>query len=339
LSTHLHIDVEFDALASCIADGIAFVSAEGLVAAWSSGAAAITGIARVDAIGHALDELFSRIVPELSLALVPEQIELWTRDEKRRILQAMTLSIDDGWLLSFGREFRFAAIEQLKNEIVAAVSHELKTPIATIKAFATTLRQNPDAIADRSEFLATIEEQADRLTRAVDDLLMVGRVESKHLLRTRERVLLDRLIDATAARLGPTVSARIQRRSTEIELNVDPALLGDALAHLIDNALKFSADTAPVVIEGSTDGGEVTVRIIDRGIGIADDEIPYIFERFYRVDRNLTASIGGNGLGLTIAREIVQAHGGTITIESAVHAGSTVIVTLPLRAGYEADSP
>jgi signal transduction histidine kinase len=328
---HLRVDVDFDALADCISDGIAVVGVEGLVSAWSNGAAAITGIARVDAVGKSLSELFTRIEPPLALAVVPEPIELLGSDERRRVLHATALSIDDGWLLSFGREVRFAAIEQLKDEIVAAVSHELKTPIATIKAYATTLRANTNALAegDRQEFLSTIEEQADRLARAVEDLLLVGRVNAKHLLAKRASFSLDRLLDATAERLGPTASERLERISTAVTLNGDPDLLGNALLHLVENALKFSPDSASVVVEGADEGERVAVRVRDHGIGIGEEHLPYIFERFYRVDRNLTAATGGSGLGLTIAREIVQAHGGTLAVESTPHRGSTFTMVLP----------
>jgi signal transduction histidine kinase len=262
---------------------------------------------------------------------VPEPIELLSNDERRRVFHATSLSIDDGWLISFGREVRFAAIEQLKDEIVAAVSHELKTPIATIKAYATTMRANPEALAadDRREFLATIEEQADRLARTVENLLLVGRVNAKHLLAKRASVSLDTLLDATAERLGPTATERIERRSTALMLSGDPDLLGNALLHLVENALKFSPDSAPVVIEGRDEGERIAVRVSDNGIGIGDEHLPYIFERFYRVERNLTAATGGSGLGLTIAREIVQAHGGTLDVESTPHGGSTFTIVLP----------
>jgi two-component system, OmpR family, phosphate regulon sensor histidine kinase PhoR len=328
---HLRVDVDFDALADCISDGIAFVGASGRVDAWSSGAATITGIARADAVSTLLDELFARVEPPLGLAVVPQPIELLTKDERRRVLHATVLSIDDGWLLSFGREVRFAAIEQLKDEIVAAVSHELKTPIATIKAYATTLLANPEALAasERHDFLSTIEQQADHLTRVVDDLLLVGRVNAKHLLERRASVTLDRLLDAATDRLGPSAAERIERVSTAVTLSGDPDLLGNALLHLVDNALKFSPDTAPVVIEGHDEGERVAVRISDRGIGIGEEHLPYIFDRFYRVERNLTAATGGSGLGLTIAREIVQAHGGTLAVESTPHAGSTFTMLLP----------
>jgi two-component system, OmpR family, phosphate regulon sensor histidine kinase PhoR len=335
---HVRVDLDFDTLAKWTSDGIAYVDAGGCVAAWSSAAAAVTGLPRDLAVGQSLEELFARIEPPLALAVVPQETQFWTNDERRHPLGATVLSVDDGWLVSFGREGQFAAIEQLKNEIVAAVSHELKTPIATIKAFATTMRENPNSLASsRDEFLATIEEQADRLARAVDDLLRVGRVDAKHLLSTRKTVALDRLIDDAVERLGPSAAARIERRSTGIGVSGDPELLAAALFHLIENALKFSPDGVPIAIEGDNGGDSAAVRICDRGIGIREEDIPYIFERFYRVDRSLNAATTGTGIGLTIVREIVQAHGGTIEIDSKPAAGTTVTVILPAR-GPEARS-
>jgi signal transduction histidine kinase len=328
----VRIDVDFDALSRMTSDGIARISAEGLVAAWSPAATAITGITRAEAVGRSLDELFSRVEPPLGFALVPEDLTLECKDENRSFLHATVLTIDDGWLLSFGRETRFAAIEQLKSEIVTAVSHELKTPIATIKAFATTLRDNPqESTRNLAEYLETIEEQADRLARAVDDLLLVGRVGAEFLLTRREHTTLDAILDRIADRLGPSASSRIARESTDVELTGDPELLAEAISHLIENALKFSADAAEVTTKGALENGICIVQVADRGIGIAEEHLPYIFERFYRVERNLTAATGGSGLGLFVAGAVARAHGGSLEVSSTVHVGSTFTMRIPVR--------
>ncbi len=329
---HLRIDADFDALAKFISDAIAYVSGEGIVAAWSSGAAAVTGVPRIEAVGKSLDEIFSRVDPPLGFAVVPQAITVWTNDENRRAIHAAVLTIDDGWLLSFGRQQTYDAIEQLKSEIVTSVSHELKTPIATIKAYALTMRDNPDATAPkRDEFLKTIEEEADRLASAVDDLLLAGRVDAEHLLTERKNVAIDSVLDVVADRLGPTLASRIERRTQGIEVHGDLALLARALEQLIDNALKFSPDASTVVVEAERTGSEVQIRIIDRGIGIGQEHLPYIFERFYRAERNLASVTGGAGLGLYIARSVARAHGGTIDVESRLHEGATFTLRLPER--------
>lgn len=333
VAQHLRVEADFDALARLVSDGVAYLSSDGIVRAWSASAATITGLTADAAIGHTLEELFARVEPPLSFALTPEAIVMWTGGEHRRALHATVLSLSDGWLLSFGRQQTFAAIEQLKAEIVAAVSHELKTPIASIKAFATTLRENPAGTATRQdEFLSTIEEQADRLAHAVDDLLLAARVDAEHLVRRRERVPLDRILDLAVERLGSQATRRLERESTDATINADPELLATALAHVIDNALKFSADTALVTVSAQNDERGTIIRVCDSGIGIGEDHLPYIFERFYRVERNLTAATGGSGLGLFVARSIAHAHGGSIAVESSPSQGSTFTLEIPERA-------
>ena len=330
---HLRIDADFDALAKFISDGIAYLTGEGIVAAWSSGAAAITGIPRVEAVGKSLDEIFARMEPPLGFAVVPQEMTVWTKDENRRALHAAVLTIDDGWLLSFGRQRTYDAIEQLKAEIVTSVSHELKTPIATIKAYAQTMHHNPLATdPKRDEYLQTIEDEADRLASAVDDLLLAGRVDAEHLLSERKPVAVDRVLDIVAEHLGPTAASRIERRTQDVELNGDAALLARALEQLIDNAMKFSPDTAAVVVEAERTQGEARIRVIDRGIGIGDEHLPYIFERFYRAERNLVSATSGAGLGLYIVRSVARAHGGRVAVESRLHQGTTFTLHLPERA-------
>jgi signal transduction histidine kinase len=329
----VRVDVDFDALTQFVSDGLAYVLQDGTVGGWSEAAAAVTEITRLDASGTSLERLFARIEPPLEFAPLPQELVLWTKGEHRRPLHATSFSLEDGWLISFGREQNFAAIEQLKSEIVTAVSHELKTPIATIKAFATTLRQNPGTSeSDRDEYLATIEEEADRLARGVDELLLAGRVDAAHLVTRRERITIEALLDHARSRIGPTRFARVVHRTDGVTVDGDPVLLGEALEHLIDNALKFSSDTAPVEVDAAHEDGITSIRVIDRGVGIAADHLPYIFERFYRAERELTATTGGSGLGLYVARAIAHAHGGSLAVERTGRAGTVMQLRIPARA-------
>jgi two-component system, OmpR family, phosphate regulon sensor histidine kinase PhoR len=228
---------------------------------------------------------------------------------------------------------RYREIEQLKTEIIAAISHELKTPIASIKAYATTLRVNPDAVAEqRDEFLRIIEDEADRLARAVDDLLLASRVEAEHLLKERVLIALDEVIDRALAALAfDREDHPVVRRTRGVQISGDPDLLCDVFVHLIENAAKFSPPGTPILIEASTRERDVTVDVTDDGLGIAPEHLPYIFDRFYRVERELTAAAGGSGLGLFIVRGLVHAHGGSIGVRSEPGCGSTFTLRLPLR--------
>jgi signal transduction histidine kinase len=337
--THVRVDLDFDAFSRFVSDGIAYIAVDGTVAAWSHGAAAVTGIASPDAFGRSLDELFALVEPALGFSALPEPLQLCTADEHRRVLHATVLSVDDGWLISFGPQQRFAAIDQLKNELVAAVSHELKTPIATIKAYARTMRMNPSTIErDGLEFLTTIEEQADRLASAVEDILRVGRVNPLHLLERRDRVTLDDILERVSERIAPTAVSRIERRGTTVAFSCDPELTAEALARVIDNALKFSSDVAPIAVEASATETGVVLHVRDRGIGIAAEHLPYIFERFYRVERNLTSTTAGTGLGLAIVRDIVHAHGGTVEVRSVPREGTTFTLHFPDRGPSRASA-
>lgn len=331
--TFLRLDLDFNSLAQLVHDGIAFLDSEGRVAAWSERAASVTGIRAGDCVGRRLDELFFDVDPALQFAVVPQSMKLWVRDDRRRSLSATVLSIGDGWLLSFGHEQHFSQIDHLRSEIVASVSHELKTPIATIKAFATTLRTNPVVTEPaREDYLRTIEREADRLSYAVDDLLVAGRVDVEHLPERRQSTPLDRIVELALARLDSNARNRLEYRSDRTSVFVDPNLFGSALAHVIENAMKFSPDSEAVAIEATQQQDSTVIRVIDRGIGIPDEQMPYIFERFYRGDSRLTASTGGSGLGLYIARSVVHAHGGSIEVRSSLGAGTAVTMRLPVRA-------
>ena len=328
------LDVSFDALAQFTADGFAFVDRDGTIVAWSDAAGCITEINGADAVGTRLASIFGNADDVFHLEdRTPRAVRLSFADDAERTLRTSVLPLERGWLVSFGPQRRYREIEQLKSEIIAAVSHELKTPIATIKAYATTLRDNPPAMQnERNDYLATIEEQADRLTFAIDDLLLAARVETDHLLEQRICVPLGDVVDGALAMLAPLKpEQRLERRVDGVTICGDPGLLREVLMHLIENALKFSPANSPVVIEGSSDESETIVHVRDRGIGVDEEHLPYIFDRFYRAETNLTASTGGSGLGLYITLSIVRAHGGSISVDSRPGTGTTFTVTLPVR--------
>ena len=331
--TFLRFDLDFDSLAQLVNDALAYLDADGRIAAWSDRCVALTGMPAAKCIGKRLDEAFVTVEPPLEFAVVPQLVNVLTRDDARRTLHATILSVGDGWLLSFGRAQHFSQIDNLRSEIVASVSHELKTPIATIKAFATTLRTNPVVTEHaRDDYLKTIEREADRLSYAVDDLLVAGRVDVEHLPERREVVPMDRIVELALERLDYSARHRLEYTAGRATVFVDPLLFGSALAHVIENALKFSADSAPVTVEATQQPDSTVIRVVDRGIGIAEEHMPYIFDRFYRGDARLTAATGGSGLGLYIARSVVRAHGGDIQVESTHGSGTSVTLRVPVRA-------
>ncbi len=333
--------VPLDALLALSSDGFAFVRADAQISSWSASAAELCGIPAERALEADVRSLF--VGGEKIVAIPFDGV---ARDVRVGVesslgpqwLRASVVAVDvdaqtHGWFCSFGPERRYREIEQLKNELVAAVSHELKTPIASIKAYATTMRENPEKTsAQRNDFLRVIEDQADRLTRAVDALLLASRVDAEQLLKRRVTIALDAVLDRALKALAFDESAHpLVRRTAGVTLSGDPDLLHEIFFQLLDNAAKFSPPGTPVTIEGECHATESVVRIRDGGIGISEADLPYIFERFYRVESQPSAKAGGTGLGLFIVRALARAHGGTVAAGSRLGDGTTFELLLPVR--------
>ncbi len=331
----------FDALLGVAADGIAHVDAAGTVARWNVAAETISGISAERALGNRLDALVPggwetlRATP-LDGTAHPVHWSFGASGRAPARAQVVAIvrgGMVDGWLVSFAPQQRFEEIEQLKNELVGSISHELKTPLATIKAYVEMLRDHALSPEAAREYLDVMGEQADRLARAIDDLLLVSRVEAGQLLKRRETIPLDAVIDAALAAIAFDASLHpIDRRTDGIEISGDPDLLRDALAQVIENAAKFSAPGEIIEIRGERRDGRCVVTVADRGIGIADEHLPYIFDRFYRADHALASVSDGSGLGLFIASALARAHGGTIDVRSEPGRGSTFTLSLPARS-------
>ena len=164
-------------------------------------------------------------------------------------------------------------------------------------------------------------------------MLLASRVDADQLLNERVTVPLDEIVDAAVASMQFDRDAHpISRSTAGVNVSGDRELLREILRHLIDNAVKFSAPGSPIVVAGRADGNVTTIEVIDAGLGIADEHLPYVFERFYRVEHLLTAEAGGAGLGLFIVAALARAHGGTATVRSEPGKGSTFSIHLPVRA-------
>jgi len=224
--------------------------------------------------------------------------------------------------------------ERLRRELTANVSHELRTPLTSIKGFAETLLHG--ALKDEAasvRFLTIIDSEANRLVKLVDDLLDLSRLESKGATLEVGAVDLGQLVAHTVDRLRPLAEeSRLTlayRGPSEVQVLADADRLEQVLTNLIDNALKYSAPGGRVDVAILPNDHEVTVTITDTGRGIPPDDLPHVFERFYRADRSRTRGSGGTGLGLAIAKHVVEAHGGVIGVRSRLGEGTTFLFTLP----------
>jgi K+-sensing histidine kinase KdpD len=226
-------------------------------------------------------------------------------------------------------------LDAMRTEFLANVSHELRTPLAVIKGSANSLLQ-PDVIFDeqtRHDFLTSIDRDADTLSRLVEDLLMMSRLDAEAMEIKKKPHHLNGVIDAIKDRLDNlTLKHRLHIRvPADIPpVSIDDSRIGEVLTNLVENAVKFSEDATTITIEASHQGKEVTVSVTDEGIGIPAALHQKIFERFFQGEGRKAGRRKGTGLGLAICQGIVEAHGGRIWVESEPGKGARFIFTLPV---------
>lgn len=242
----------------------------------------------------------------------------------------------DSWLVLVRDVTAVRRLESLQRDFVANVSHELRTPLTAIRMAAESLQMG--ALNDarmKNKFLSNIQREADRLTRLVNEILVLAKVDGRMAIHPTP-------IDP--AELCNDVMSTMERHA---ELN-DLTLVGDypesmgeiegdrdrlhqVLLNLVDNALKCNRPHGTVTLRATPTAESITFQIVDTGIGIPPQDLPRIFERFFRVDKSRSRVTGGTGLGLSIVRDIIEAHHGTIGVESTLDVGTTFTITLPRK--------
>lgn len=227
-------------------------------------------------------------------------------------------------------------LENMRRDFVANVSHELKTPLTSINGFVETLIINEDLPSDkRNRFLAIIQKESDRLKRLIEDILLLSSIESKNNLVT-ENVLLYNIFKEVYEMISYIASSKHIKIYYNFEdENVAIQAYGDYIKqlflNLIDNAIKYTPEGGTVIINQFTRNNEITIEVIDNGVGIPKEDQDKIFQRFYRVDKARSRSVGGTGLGLAITKHIVNSLQGNISVESKLGEGSKFIVTIPTK--------
>lgn len=225
-------------------------------------------------------------------------------------------------------------LERIRKDFVANVSHELKTPITSIKGFIETLKEGDTDPQTTSRFLGIIGKQTERMEAIIEDLLSLSRleqIEGRPLITDRFalRPVLDtavELVTDQAAKKGIEIHIT---SDNEVMLDGNPSLVEQAVLNLVDNAVKYSSPGHRVFVEASSEEESVKIIVRDEGIGIPAKELPRIFERFYRVDRARSRELGGTGLGLAIVKHIALAHRGEVLVESTPGVGSVFTLKLP----------
>lgn len=227
-----------------------------------------------------------------------------------------------------------AKLDRMRKQFVADVSHELRTPITTIKTYSETLLDIDDETVKR-EFLNVIIKECDRMTRLISDLLYLSRLDSGENILKIEEINISELVRFVCEKMRIHAKKKNQKLLCSAEENVvieaDRDRLEQVLINLINNAVVYVQEGGQIEVGLEKDEENVKITVKDNGPGIPEEDLPRIFERFYRVDKARSRSLGGSGLGLSIADEIVKAHGGKILVESKEGAGTTFTVVLPLK--------
>ena len=283
---------------------------------------------------HALHQAVSAVISSRR----PQRLEIeWA--ERNLSVQATPLVGDPaaGVVVVLHDTTELRRLETLRRDFVANVSHELKTPLSSIKAYSETLRDGAmDDEQNRTVFLERIVDQADRLDDLIRDMLNLARIESANQPFEIKSVLVNDAASACLRDYLPRAEAkkiRLWSKPPEGELGVkaDPEGLRVILGNLVDNAIKYTPEGGDVCVRwGQQGAGElVCIDVVDSGVGIPREKLDRVFERFFRVDEARSRDLGGTGLGLSIVKHLAQSFGGSVAVTSEANTGSTFSVTLP----------
>ena len=340
---------EQEAVLASMVEGVLAVDPQERVISLNRAAADLIGSRQADVPGRSLQEVLRnadlrRFASRALRSDVPIEDDVVLHGEQEKILRIRGTALRDGAGRSVGAVIvlnditRFRHLENVRQDFVANVSHELKTPIASIKGFVETLLDGAvEHHDDALRFLKIIAKQADRLNAIIEDLLSLAKIEQNE--RAADLPLIDSSIKEVLEAAVTDCQSKAAARQIEVQLTCDPALraainpplLEQAVSNLLENAVKYSEPLQLVQIRAQRSGAEVIIAVTDEGCGIESEHLPRLFERFYRVDRARSRKLGGTGLGLSIVKHIVQAHRGQITVVSRIGKGSTFTIHLPVN--------
>ncbi|RPJ23158.1 MAG: GAF domain-containing sensor histidine kinase, partial [Planctomycetaceae bacterium] len=352
---------ELEAIIRNTSDAIIILDQDDRVTRFNAAAEALSGWHADEIIGRSWEEAALGALPaegHSSSRFLAEVIErrhpvpyfeslVMTRDGQEREVAASYTYVrsagrGEGMGVIIARDIsKLREVERMQSEFVSMVSHELRTPLGLIKGYASTLL-NPqlnidDATAHR--FLLGIDGASDRLAKLIENIMSVSRIESGLFrLSTQEmdltKVMAAAVNTARSVAKGYDIILNVPRRPVTVE--GDRVQIELVMDNLLGNAIKYSPMGKSVRVELRKRGGEVEVKVLDQGIGIAPQHLPKVFDKFYRVEGGYSRRTPGSGLGLYICRSIIEAHGGRIWAESVPDQGSTFAFVLPVSQSQQA---
>ena len=300
------------------------------------------------------DETFEDIFKKFNLNINMEKIiylENWTSTEQRVQVNDRYVNVffapfkneterPDGVIAVIQDITEHVKLDNMQKELVADVSHELKTPITSIMGYADTLLEGEYDKETQNKFLNVIATEARRMARLVTDLLTLSRYDSNKKRAQKESFDLGELVKKCQEKLGIEIKKKNHKVNCFVTADVPPVYadkydIERVVLNILTNSIKYTPDGGEIKIYVGFVYNDAYIKVFDNGIGIPEEDLSRIFERFYRVDKARTREMGGTGLGLSIAKEILDKNGGSIDIKSVVGQGTEVVIRIPTRVTIE----
>ena len=334
---------KLDTVLSHMTDGVIVTDKEGNISLVNKTAGRLFNFQTEGAIGNTVIETTHDYevanLTKRCLAIgeqLTTQVELTATSKYLRVV-AIPISgnVLSGCLLLFQDLTEMRNLQTMRRELVGNISHDLRTPLAGIRVMVETLRDG--AIDDKeaaTDFLARIENEVDRLTQMVLELTELSRIEAGTAELNKSSVNLNELVNEAITQLKPLAIKQNVTLTPALSdslpaVNIDTERISRTISNIIHNAIKFNRNGGRVTVTTTLDNKTITVKVIDNGIGIPKEDLPHVFERFYKADKSRNNT--GSGLGLAIAKHTIEAHGGTIWAQSEEGKGSTFGFTIPLN--------
>lgn len=347
---------ELDAILHCMVEGVIAVDSKECILSINAAAANFLNIPLLEAKGKWLHEIvrnsdLQKFVRSLMKVQDLQEISLLLPSESgEKYVQVHGTPLKDkgnhtvGVLIVFNDLTRLRQLENMRKEFVANVSHELRTPLTSIKGFVETIQNGNYNLSDEvKHFLEIIATKTDRLCFIINDILMLTSVEQDHehkeiqfTLESVKNVMENAADSCKIKALNKNVALELSIYE-DMQIQMNPELIEQAIINLIDNAIKYSSSGNKVLITAyknlnkENSKTEAIIEIRDYGIGIPQEHLERIFERFYRVDKARSRKMGGTGLGLSIVKNIALAHNGSVSVESEISKGSIFRIHLPFH--------
>lgn len=334
---------EIQAILSSMSEGVVATDITGRISLINPMAAELFNLTHGEGVG----EFPYKVFPDSELGDVFHQVYVkgfpiekeikWSNPE--RVLNLRLAPIRDeveeirGVVAVIGDVTKLRRLETMRKDFVANVSHELKTPLTSIKGFVETLLDGD--LEDKEttrKFMSIIYQEAERLNNLIHDLLDISKLESGQTELRVKQVELEPLIDSVVLAISNRMNAKNLQLERDIQAKTvwgDEGLLNELFINLIDNSVKYTPAGGKITVGSLKGKGETIIYVRDTGFGIPAESLPRIFERFYRVDKGRSREMGGTGLGLSIVKHIVERHGGKVAVQSELGKGSEFTVTIP----------